>query len=91
MGLAGTLPARGLAPWFLVTEPARHYLATRPVIRRLRAAAPLPAEQAVLTRLNAIAATGHASWIDVNAAGEFVMYQAPHGAIPTDLPPASPG
>ncbi len=89
-GLAGTLPARGLAPWFLVTESARHYLATRAAIRRLRGTAPTSAELAVLTRLDAIAETGQVAWVDVDGHGEFVVCQAAHGVIPAELSPASP-
>lgn len=86
-GLAGTLPVRGLAHWFLVTEPTRHYLATRPAIRSLRGTAPPPT---VLARIDAIAATSAAAWIDVSEHGEVVVYQAPHGVIPVDLPRLRP-
>jgi hypothetical protein len=36
-------------------------------------------------RIDTIDELGHVAWVDVDH-GQFVVYQAPHGTIPADLP-----
>jgi hypothetical protein len=60
-------------------------MATAPAMRRRQWAA-----EDRVTRLrdqiDAITKAGRVAWVDVKDNGDFVLYQAPHGTVPVNLP-----
>jgi hypothetical protein len=37
-------------------------------------------------RIDAIHRAGRVAWVDVKENGDFVLYQAPHGKVPVNMP-----
>jgi hypothetical protein len=80
-----TLTDRGLVHWLPQDTPDFHFMTTEAASRARQSAhddrlAPLR------DQIDAIHEAGRVAWIDVTANGDFVLYQAPHGQIPADLP-----
>lgn len=82
-----TVPLKGggSVRWERQDTPELHYMATAPAMRRRQWAgeeklAPLR------DQITAIHQKGRVAWVDVKETGEFVLYHAPHGAVPGNLP-----
>jgi hypothetical protein len=82
-----TVPLKGgsAVRWIRQDMGPLHYMATAPATRRRQWAG--PEHVATLqTQIEAIGAKGRVAWVDVKESGEFVLYHAPHGAVPGNLP-----
>jgi hypothetical protein len=82
-----TVPLKGggTVRWERQDTPELHYMATAPAMRRRQWAseervAPLRGQ------IQAIHAKGRVAWVDVKENGEFVLYHAPHGSVPGNIP-----
>jgi hypothetical protein len=60
-------------------------MATAPAIRR-RQWAGVDRVEPLRDRINAIHRAGRVAWVDVKENGDFVLYQAPHGKVPVNMP-----
>ena len=81
------VPLKGgsVVRWERQDSPELHYMATAPAMRRRQwaseeKAAPLRAQ------IDAIHRKGRVAWLDVKDNGEFVLYHAPHGTVPGNIP-----
>ncbi len=84
-GVAVTIKGGGSVQWERQDAPDLHYMATAPAMRRRQWAS----EEKVATlraQIDAIAAKGRVAWVDVKESGEFILYHAPHGQIPANIP-----
>lgn len=75
----------GLRHWLRQDTALLHFLATPAAVHAYQVARREELD-ALNNRFDDIAAVGHVPWLDVQANGTFVLYQAPHGVIPEDLP-----
>jgi hypothetical protein len=82
-----TVPLKGgtSVRWERQDTPELHYMATAPAMRRRQWAgeeklAPL------LDQIDGIHRKGRVAWVDVKDNGEFVLYHAPHGTVPGNIP-----
>ena len=80
-----TIKGGGSVQWERQDTPDLHYLATAAAMRRRQWAS---GERVVKLQeqIDAIAAKGRVAWVDVKESGEFILYHAPHGQIPTNIP-----
>jgi len=83
--VAVTIKGGGSVRWERHDAPDLHYMATAPAMRRRQWAsegrvAKLQAE------IDAVTAKGRVAWVDVKETGEFILYHAPHGQIPANIP-----
>jgi hypothetical protein len=62
-----------------------HYMTTVPANRRRQWAGP-ERVASLQGQIDAITAKGQVAWVDVKDNGDFVLYQAAHGAVPVNLP-----
>jgi hypothetical protein len=84
-GVAVTIKGGGSVQWERQDAPDLHYMATAPAMRRRQWAS----EEKVATlqaQIDGIAAKGRVAWVDVKESGEFILYHAPHGQIPANIP-----
>jgi hypothetical protein len=84
-GVAVTIKGGAMVHWERRDTPELHYMATAPAMQRRQWAS----EERVAKlrdQIDAITAKGRVAWVDVKENGEFVVYQAPHGMIPTNIP-----
>jgi hypothetical protein len=84
-GLALTLIDRGLSHWLRQEDGDQHYMTTKAAVR-WRQSAPDDRIEALRERLREIGQAGHVAWIDVLRDGDIVVFHAPHGAIPVEIP-----
>jgi hypothetical protein len=82
-----TLPLKGgsVVRWERQDTPELHYMATAPAMRR-RQWADGDRVAHLRAQIEHITAKGRVAWVDVKENGEFVLYQAAHGAVPVNLP-----
>src|SRR5262249_38707425 len=84
-GVAVTIKGGGSVHWARQDAPDLHYMATAPAMRRRQWAS--DDRVAMLQeQIDEIAAKGRVAWVDVKESGEFVLYHAPHGQIPANIP-----
>ena len=83
--VAVTIKGGGSVRWERQDTPALHYMATAPAMRRRQWAAEEKASK-LQDQIDAIAAKGRVAWVDVKESGEFILYHAPHGQIPANIP-----
>jgi hypothetical protein len=81
------VPLKGgqVVRWERQDTPELHYMATAPATRRRQWAEGERLTQ-LRAQIDAITAKGRVAWVDVKDNGDFVLYQAPHGAVPANLP-----
>ena len=75
----------GSVHWERQDTPDLHYIATVPAMRRRQWASGERAAK-LQEQIDAIAAKGRVAWVDVKESGDFVLYHAPHGQIPANIP-----
>lgn len=83
--VAVTLKGGGVVHWERQDTPDLHYMTTVPAIRRRQWAAEDRAAR-LRDQIDAITKTGRVAWVDVRDNGDFVLYQAPHGTVPVNIP-----
>jgi hypothetical protein len=71
--------------WERHDTPDLHYMTTVPANRRRQWAGP-ERVASLQGQIDAITAKGQVAWVDVKDNGDFVLYQAAHGAVPVNLP-----
>jgi hypothetical protein len=84
-GVAVTLKGGGVVHWERQDTPDLHYMTTAPAARRRQWAS----EERVARlreQIDAITAKGRVAWVNVTEKGDFVLYQAPHGTVPVNIP-----
>ena len=83
--LPATLAELNMGHWQRKHDAGLHYMTTaaaavaRQVAGEDRAAA-------LRRQLYDIQKAGRVAWVDVSRLGDFLIYQAPHGAIPVEVP-----
>ena len=83
--LPATLAEVGLGHWQRQYDAGLHYLTTAvAVVARHVASDGRVAD--LRQQLEDIQIAGRVAWVDVSRVGDFVVYQAPHGYIPVDVP-----
>ena len=84
--LPTTLAELGLGHWQRRQYDAGlHYLTTAAaVVARLFASEDRVAD--LRRQLEDIQIAGRVAWVDVSRLGDFLVYQAPHGYIPVEIP-----
>jgi hypothetical protein len=75
----------GVVHWERQDTPDLHYMTTAAASRR-RQWAGLERVARLQDQIDAITTKGRVAWVDVKENGEFVLYQAAHGAVPVNLP-----
>ena len=83
--LAVTIKGGGSVRWERQDAPELHYMATAPAMRRRQWAGEDRVAK-LQEQIEAISAKGRVAWVDVKESGEFVLYHAPHGQIPANIP-----
>ena len=83
--VAVTIKGGGSVQWERHDTPALHYMATAAAMRRRQWASGERVAR-LQEQIDAIAAKGRVAWVDVKESGEFVLYHAPHGQIPANIP-----
>jgi hypothetical protein len=84
-GVAVPLKGGGVVHWERQDAPDLHYMTTAPANRRRQWAGPERVAR-LQQQIDAISAKGRVAWVDVKESGDFVLYQAPHGQVPVNLP-----
>jgi hypothetical protein len=84
-GVAVTLRGGGVVHWERQDTPDLHYMTTAPAIRR-RQWADGDRVARLRDQIDAITKAGRVAWVDVKENGDFVLYQAPHGTVPVNIP-----
>jgi hypothetical protein len=84
-GVAVTLRGGGVVHWERQDTPDLHYMTTAPAIRR-RQWADGDRVARLRDQIDTITAAGRVAWVDVKENGDFVLYQAPHGTVPDNIP-----
>jgi hypothetical protein len=79
------LKGGGVVHWARQDTPDLHYMTTAPASRRRQWAGGDRVAR-LREQIDAITAKGRVAWVDVKENGDFVLYQAPHGAVPVNLP-----
>jgi hypothetical protein len=75
----------GVVHWERQNTPDLHYMTTAAASRRRQWAG--EEKVAMLRdRIDAIHRAGRVAWVDVKENGDFVVYQAPHGKVPVNMP-----
>jgi hypothetical protein len=86
--LPAILAELGLGHWQRQYDAGLHYLTTAvAVVARHVASEDRVAD--LRRQLEDIQIAGRVAWVDVSRLGDFVVYQAPHGSIPVDVPGSS--
>jgi hypothetical protein len=83
--VAVTLKGGGIVHWDRQDTPDLHYMTTAPAMRR-RQWADGDRLTKLRAQIDAIHGAGRVAWVDVKENGDFVLYQAPHGQIPVNIP-----
>jgi hypothetical protein len=83
--VALTLKGGGVVHWERQDTPDLHYMTTAPAIRRRQWAAEDRVAR-LRDQIDAITKAGRVAWVDVKDNGDFVLYQAPHGTVPVNIP-----
>jgi len=83
--LAVTIKGGGSVHWERHDAPDLHYMATAPAMRRRQWASEEKVAK-LQEQIDAIVAKGRVAWVDVKESGEFILYHAPHGQIPANIP-----
>ena len=83
--VAVTIKGGGSVRWERQDTPELHYMATALAMRR-RLWAGEDRVAKLQAQIDVVSAKGRVAWVDVKENGEFVVYQAPHGQIPTNIP-----
>jgi hypothetical protein len=83
--LAVTIKGGGSVRWERHDTPELHYMATPPAMRRRQWASEDRVAK-LQEQIDAIAVKGRVAWVDVKENGEFILYHAPHGQIPGNIP-----
>ncbi len=83
--VAVTLKGGGVVHWERQDTPDLHYMTTAPAIRRRQWAGDDRVAK-LRDQIDAITKAGRVAWVDVKDNGDFVLYQAPHGTIPVNIP-----
>ena len=83
--LPATLAELGLGHWQRQYDAGRHYLTTAAAVvaRHVASAGQIAA---LHRQIENIQTTGQVPWIDVSRIGDFIVYRAPHGDIPVEVP-----
>ena len=83
--LPATLAELGLGHWQRQYDAGRHYLTTAAAVvaRHVASAGQIAA---LHRQIENIQTTGQVPWIDVSRLGDFIVYRAPHGDIPVEVP-----
>jgi hypothetical protein len=80
-----TLRGGGVVHWERQDTPDLHYMTTAPAIRRRQWAGEDRVAR-LREQIDAITKAGRVAWVDVKDNGDFVLYQAPHGTVPVNIP-----
>jgi len=83
--VAVPLKGGGVVQWARQDTPDLHYMTTAPANRRRQWAGPERVAR-LHEQIDGITAKGRVAWVDVKDNGDFVLYQAAHGAVPVNLP-----
>ena len=83
--VAVTLKGGGVVHWERQDTPDLHYMTTAPAVRRRQWAGDDRVAK-LRDQIDAITKAGRVAWVDVKDNGDFVLYQAPHGTIPVNIP-----
>jgi hypothetical protein len=84
-GVSVPLKGGGVVHWERQDTPDLHYMTTAPANRRRQWAGPERVAR-LHAQIDAITAKGRVAWVDVKENGDFVVYQAAHGAVPVNIP-----
>ena len=83
--VAVTLKGGGVVHWERQDTPDLHYMTTAPAVRRRQWAGEDRVTK-LRDQIDAITKAGRVAWVDVKDNGEFILYQAPHGTVPVNIP-----
>jgi hypothetical protein len=84
-GVAVPLKGGGVVHWERQDTPDLHYMTTALANRR-RQWAGTERVARLQAQIDAITVKGRVAWVDVKENGDFVLYQAAHGAVPVNIP-----
>lgn len=83
--VAVPLKGGGVIHWERQDTPDLHYMTTAPASRRRQWAGDDRVAK-LRDQIDAITKAGRVAWVDVKDNGDFVLYQAPHGTVPVNIP-----